>query len=80
MPECREPFEGVAMDPDKAHRFAKALTALCHQHGVMIWTAYATAPIMAGEVNDGRGYHYEAESPEFGNAAVIRRVLTKSLS
>ena len=62
------------MDQAKAEKFAAALTALCYEHGVMLWTVYTTAPMILGSAPEA-GFHYEAEPMEFGIAAIIRRVL-----
>jgi hypothetical protein len=63
------------MDDYKAQQFADALTALCRRHGVMIWTAFETTPIMASEVTEGDHFKYEVETPEFGSSAIIARRL-----
>ena len=62
------------MDDTKAQDFAQALTELCRQHGVMIWTGISAVPIMATAVADD-AFHYLAERPEIGDAVIIRRVL-----
>jgi hypothetical protein len=63
------------IDDIQAQRFAAALTDLCKQHGVMIWTATVTSPIMASAVTDDAVFHYVIDRPEIGNAVIIRRVL-----
>lgn len=62
-------------DPTKAERFAAALTDLCEEHGMMIWTGVFATPIMASPTDGCVRFHYVAERPEFGNAVVIRRIL-----
>jgi hypothetical protein len=62
------------MDPAKANGFAAALAELCKRHGVMIWTATPSMPIMASDTC-GEEFHYTVEIPEFGHSVVIRRVL-----
>jgi hypothetical protein len=54
--------------------FADALTDLCRQHGVMIWTAVPTVPIMATWVPADEAFHYETEYT-VGGSVVVRRVL-----
>jgi hypothetical protein len=62
----------------QAKKFAEALTELCRQHGLMIWTGLATTPIMASTADDDV-FHYVAERPKFGgNSMIIRRVLAKA--
>lgn len=65
------------MDETRVKRFAAALTDLCKEHGMMIWTATVTTPVMASTVADGDLFHYVAERPEFGDSetVIIRRVL-----
>lgn len=60
-------------DLEASKIFAVELTALCHRHGIMLWTT--GQHIMATpRVRDG--YHYEAEKPSaIGNAVIISRVL-----
>ena len=56
-------------------KLAAALTALCKDHRVMIWTALRTVPIMATEVQPNEKFHYKAEQSD-GAAVIIRRVLS----
>lgn len=69
---------GVMVADTQMQEFAEALTDLCHRHGVMIWTAAATTPIMASTVSEDDAFHYVADRPEFGNSVIIRRVMDKS--
>lgn len=62
------------MDILKAQNFALALTQLCRDHQVMLWTEYETAPIMASDAHDDQ-FHYRVAVPEVGPAVTIRRVL-----
>lgn len=66
------------IDDALADGFAEALTDLCKRHGMMIWTATVTIPIMASAVADDDVFHYEADRPASGNSVIIRRVLGKA--
>jgi len=64
------------MDQRKAERFAAALTDLCREHRVMIWTAYETTPIIATEAAIDDEFRYEVEPPDPpGRSVFIRRRL-----
>jgi len=63
------------MTDHQAKQFAAELTEFCRSRGVMLWTGVETVPIMASSAV-GVVYHYTAERHEFGNSAIIRRVLT----
>lgn len=69
-------------DGTPAQRFAEALTDLCKQHRMMIWTATVTSPIMVSLVADDEPFHYEAGrlAPLLGDrgGVIIRRVLDKA--
>lgn len=58
-----------------ATAFADALGKLCRQHGVMLWTAFETAPMVISPIQPDDGFHYEAEWSEIGRCFVIKRVL-----
>ena len=62
------------MDILKAQNFALALTQLCRDHQVMLWTEYETAPILASDTADDR-FHYRIAIPEVGPAVIVQRVL-----
>lgn len=63
------------MDLIKAQTFANALTQLCRDHGVMIWTAHVTTPIMVSDLADDT-VHYRVAVPEGGgNSVILQRVL-----
>ena len=63
------------MDVLKAQNFALALTQLCREHGVMIWTAYPTTPIMASDAEDTK-FFYRIALPEGGHSVIVERILT----
>jgi hypothetical protein len=62
----------------RARCFAEALTDLCKRHGMMIWTATVTMPIMASAIAGDEAFRYVADRPEIGDAVIIRRVLGES--
>ena len=59
-----------------ARTFANELTELCSKHGLMIWTAYETCPMMITEVGDDSPFTYVIQ-PYDTHTFVIRRVLEK---
>lgn len=64
------------MTPEKADEFARRLSKLCHQNGVMIWTAFATTPMMISDVDiDTASFYYVAEPNESGQGYTVRRIL-----
>jgi hypothetical protein len=53
-------------------RFAAALGDLCRAYDVMLWNALLVSKVG----DDDNRFHYAVEqSPEIGNAFIIRRVL-----
>lgn len=62
------------MDILKAQNFALALTQLCRDHQIMLWTEYETAPILASDASDDH-FHYRIAIPEVGPAVIVQRVL-----
>jgi hypothetical protein len=63
------------MTPEKADAFARKLSKLCRQEGVMIWTAFVTTPMMISDVDIDTTFYYVAEPNEAGNGYTVRRVL-----
>jgi len=63
------------MTRNQAENFAEALTNLCNDHGVMLWTAYATTPIMITKVGNDTPFKYEVEWNGRDNVS-LKRVLT----
>ena len=64
------------MDDIKAKAFADALTALCKEYKIMIWTSIPTVPIMATEMPEGDDYYYQPEKIELSSDIIIRRILS----
>lgn len=63
------------IDINKAQHFANALTDLCREHGVMIWTGSRTSPIMLTAIGEDTTVSYITERPEVGNSAILHRLL-----
>jgi len=61
--------------PEKADAFARKLSKLCHQEGVMIWTALVTTPMMLTDVDIDTVFYYVAEPNGSGQGYSVRRVL-----
>lgn len=61
------------MNQAEADQFATALTELCHQHGVMMWSA--VDPIALSPVDPEEPFHYIIKPMEIGRGYLVRRVL-----
>jgi hypothetical protein len=60
----------------EAEKFAVALGKLCREHGVMLWTAFDTVPMVISSIQPDEMFHYEAEWSEVGLCFAIKRVLS----
>lgn len=60
----------------RADEFAVALGDLCKRHGVMLWTAFDTTPMMISVAPPGDGFHYESVECEGGLHFEIKRSLS----
>lgn len=63
------------MTTETATEFADALGELCKKHGVMLWTALGTTPMVISPIQPDDKFHYEARWCEVGRCFVIERVL-----